>query len=465
MLSFATEFPTRETAAERFVSSVRQWLSGSPHSRFPIEKFQTFPTDGFWSAAADQESLEAIVISGPDARVAFRYRKIEGDLTWTTTVVYATNGGDAWVGIRTFRDSAQPRSDLPSAKKPFLVRTLLETLGGGLDGELHVSDRPHHLQVNDLAMAARLLNGDSNNHLPLVYVSRNFDEGAPVDVYALAKVLGGLAHVLVEPDRAFSKALQPEVGSRNAYGGTVGVYLPGGTRRSFYLREDHGSEYDIRKLVVSHVRTALMNRRPLKRCTWEETEFLAARGAIERLRSSGSEDLNEYIKAFDAEAKAREEQLQQAEGEIYRLRAQIRALEAAGGAESGTLSLSFSDEAELYPGEFREIVFDALSDAMGRVHADSRRQHILAAVNGIDGEPGISRKKREEIKAILRNYKSMDKATQDGLSRMGFTVKDEGKHYKLVFGNDERYTFSLAKSASDHRGGLNLASDISKAVF
>jgi hypothetical protein len=48
---------------------------------------------------------------------------------------------------------------------------------------------------------------------------------------------------------------------------------------------------------------------------------------------------------------------------------------------------------------------------------------------------------------------------------MGFAISDEGKHYKLVFQGDDRYSFSLAKSGSDHRGGLNAASDISRLLF
>lgn len=465
MLSFATEFPTRETSPESFVASVREWLSGSPHSRFPVERFETFPSDGYWSVDGDEDRLEAIVVPGADARVAFRYLKFEGDLTWTTTVVYAGSSDEAWVGIRTFRTSAQPRSDLPTARKPFLVRTLLQTLGGGLDAELFVSDKPHHLQANDVSMVARLLNGDADNHLPVVYVSRNFDEGLPVNVDALSRALGGLAHVLVEPDRAFSRALKPEVSSRNAYGGTLGAYLHGGLRRSFYLSEAHASEHEVRQAVVGYVRAALMNRRPLARCTWEDAELLAARAAIERLRSSGSGDVEEYIKAFDAEARALEEQVRQADAELHRLRAQVRALEACGPTVAGSLQLAFGDEVEFFPGEFKEVVLDALADAKSRVQSGSRRDHIISAVEGIADGRSLAKGKREDLKAILRNYQGLDRTTQDSLVKMGFSIREDGKHYKLIFANDERYTFSLAKSPSDRRGGLNLVSDISKILF
>jgi hypothetical protein len=465
MLSFATEFPINETDAPRFVSSVREWLTGSPHSRFAPEEFATFPEDGFWTARAEGESLEAIVLPGADARVAFRYRKMEGELTWTTTVVYASSDHEAWVGLRTFRDSARPRPDLPTAKKPFLVRTLLKEIGGGLDGEVYVSDNPYALRDNDLAMAARLINGDAENHLPVVYVSRNFDETLPVEVEVLAKWLGGMAHVIVEPSRAFSTRLQTEVESRNVYGGTIGVYWPGGVRRSFYLGDAAPSEHHLRVAIKEHIQGALTNRRPLARCTWEDAELVAARSAIERLRSSGSEDVGEYIRAFDVEAKARAEQLRQAELEIYRLRAEVRALEAAGPSSSGNVPFSLSKETEFYPGEFREIILEALAEARAGMESDRRRRHVLDAVTGIDDDRDLARTKREEIKKALRGYTALDRTVQDSLGSLGFSLYQDGKHYKAVFKDDERYMFTLAKTPSDHRAGLNSASDISKRLF
>lgn len=72
---------------------------------------------------------------------------------------------------------------------------------------------------------------------------------------------------------------------------------------------------------------------------------------------------------------------------------------------------------------------------------------------------------REELKRLLRGYKSMDRVTKGGLEAMGFSISEDGKHYKLVYHDDDRYTFALPKSGGDHRGGLNAASDIGKRLF
>ena len=48
---------------------------------------------------------------------------------------------------------------------------------------------------------------------------------------------------------------------------------------------------------------------------------------------------------------------------------------------------------------------------------------------------------------------------------MGFRISNGGKHYKLVYQGDDRYTYTLPSSGSDHRGGLNAANDIGRLMF
>lgn len=69
------------------------------------------------------------------------------------------------------------------------------------------------------------------------------------------------------------------------------------------------------------------------------------------------------------------------------------------------------------------------------------------------------------MKDILRGYQSMSNRTRKSLEDMGFSIEDDGKHHKLTYRGDDRYTYSLSKSSSDHRAGLNAASDIGKRLF
>ncbi|QZS45181.1 hypothetical protein K2F51_06335 [Streptococcus mutans OMZ175] len=59
----------------------------------------------------------------------------------------------------------------------------------------------------------------------------------------------------------------------------------------------------------------------------------------------------------------------------------------------------------------------------------------------------------------------MSKKLRQELQKLGFKITDDGKHYKLVYYEDNRYTFTIAKTPSDSRAGKNNVSIISKKVF
>jgi molecular chaperone GrpE (heat shock protein) len=174
--------------------------------------------------------------------------------------------------------------------------------------------------------------------------------------------------------------------------------------------------------------------------------------------------LNEYIDAFETEIKAKNAQLNDAETEIARLAAEVRRYETQVSA-SKSFTLRAGAERDLYSGETQEIIRDAIEDASERVHHDSRRLHVLKAMLKSLPASGAGRANREKIKDLLRGYRTMDAKVRKGLEGMGFSIEDDGKHYKLIFQGDDRYTYALSKSGSDHRGGLNAASDISKLIF
>jgi hypothetical protein len=464
MLSFATEFPTKDCDTKAFIDCVRTWLEGSPHTKLPKTGLDDLPTWGRWQLRQETERVEALLSARAGEEIAaFKHVKIDDQIEWTTVVVFSKNPDSCWVGIRTSRESSQAQLGLPPAKKPFIVKTLLRDLGGGLDGELYVSDTPHNLKSNDLGTAARLLNGDADNYLPAVYISRTFDDRLLIDPLPLARELAGLAHVVVEPNREFSRRLQPDVASKNVYGGSAGVYWPNGQYYRYYLNEATPTEFDVRRLIASRLRASLLNRRPLARCTWARAEAEVARDAFEALRQSGSADVDEYIREFDAEIRAKDKQLEEAEEEIGRLKAQGRPHWTE--PQGTSISLKTGSEREFIEGELLEIVLDALRTAADQVQADGRRQHVLRSLceHGANATP--LKERRDQLKAVLRQYSTMDRDTAKTLEALGFSISEDGKHYKLTYMGDERYVFTLPKSGSDHRGGLNAASDIGKRVY
>jgi len=467
MLSFATEIPVAEDkSSETFLQAVRDWITGSPHTRFTAADVSAIGSVGQWSASKGNETLYSLRATRDRVdSAAVRYKRTDDGLEWTTTVTFTRTDRDAWVAIRVFCESTHPATRLPPAKKPVLVRTLLQTLGGGKDGELVVDTSAHALANTEIDKAARIIVGKAGCRLPIVYVSATFHGGHVLDTNRLASDLAGMAHVVVEPNRPFSLRLKLDANSENVYGGSVGIYWPdGGGRRSFFIGKGYETAGDLAKAIFEEVRIALTNRRPLERCTWASTQEMVSRQTFEQLKATGSDQVDKYIEAFDKELSSKEELLADAEREIGRLKAELRIYESRLPSSSGTM-LKTGNEQDLYPNEIAAVVVDAIKDYRSRVPADSRRSHILEALLAANSFDSESAAFRERLKELLRGFTSLDQKTRRGLEDLGFVISEDGKHHKITFQGDDRYTFTLPKSGSDHRGGLNAAADIGRLLF
>jgi septal ring factor EnvC (AmiA/AmiB activator) len=219
------------------------------------------------------------------------------------------------------------------------------------------------------------------------------------------------------------------------------------------------------RAIKDEVRAALVHRRPIARCTWAYVRETASRQAIHSLKASGSKEIDDYVKTFDQEIEAMNHRLEDAEREIQRLYNELRAHEARAGTASGGL-IKLGQERDFYPNEVLGILLDAIEDATTRVPPDSRRQHVLRSIleaNRLEENPLVSR--REQLKRLLRGTSTIDGKVRRELENMGFVISEGGRHFKLVFQGDDRYTFTFPKSGSDRRGGLNAASDIGKLLF
>jgi len=467
MLTFAAEFPvdTTKNAAD-FLRAMRRWVEESPHTNFTTNDLSELSTNSEFYRISGNETIRSIGVihQNNDEYFAFRYSTLDADISWETTVVFSKIKSGSWIGIRTSNESHKAVVKLPAAKKPYAVKLLLNMLGGGFDGDVSVDAKAVRLTNDDIGLAARLIDGSSECRLPIVYVSVGFDGKYAIDPNDLAYDLSGMAHVVVEPNRPFSRRLQIEVGSQNTYGGAIGIYWPEGTGRRAFFSDRLDSMDDLRGTIVEEVRAALLNRRPLAQCTWEVVESAVRRKEFELLKANGSHELETYIATFDADLRARDQSLAVAESEIARLQREVVRLQAQNSSALG-MGLQAGKEQNLFQGEIASIVAEALADCASKAQSDSRRAHVLTALVEANPGNGVAEKMREKLKLLLRDYRSMDANIRSGLEEIGFSISDNGKHYKLVYQDDDRYVFALPKSGSDRRGGLNSFSDISKRVF
>lgn len=468
MINYSTEFPIDDkTTVTDVLSLACEWITGSPHTKIPESALGELPIDTEIHITVDDESVtigaaktDAFEIGG------VRYVRIEDkSLEWITSIVTVKTPLHHLLSVQVSCEALTTAARLPTPKKPYVIRQVLSELGGGMDGSIPVADKPFYLGENEADVAAKLISGVAGNRLPIVYVSANYDGSHIVNPTQLAKWVSGMAHVVVEPSRAFSVNLKSLSASRNAYGGNVGVYWPESeARKSYYLDTKHNTGDIIQTDIANDIRIAISNRRQKTNCNWLHLNEVISRCRYDKLKASGSTELNAFVEAFDSDQRAKEDRINEAEQEIGRLTAELRKY-GAGNQSSSSGLIASGKEQDLYQGEIKDIVILALQDSLRNSRDDSRRRHVIQDLLQHNELTGTAVTFEEEIKSIFKSYVDMDAKTRTALARLGFDVSEEGKHYKAVFQGDGRYTFSISKTSSDHRAGRNMASDINNKLF
>lgn len=463
MLVFASEFPIKfEFDALDIVNAFKVWLIGSKHNQLQESDLNSISLDGPSRIVKGISVVETLILLNENTElVAGRYShhdsKSQSD--WVTEVVYSKQC-DSWLSVKLYRYSDIASTKFVNIKKPLIVSQLIDNFGGAKDGPLVVNTKPFFLKNSDITLATELITGVSACRLPVVYLSCNFKNEIDWDAVKLARDLCGLAHVVVEPNRAFSTRLQMEVKSQNVYGGALGIYWPEAAGRRVVYKEPDFVRGE--NEVFNEIKKALIIRRPLARCTWAYVTEEYSKIAYRRLKDDGSTKLNEFLDLFENELKAKDQQRAYDVQEIERLSQEIRRLEAKSNVSQNGL-LALGQERDFYPNEIKCIIISALKNS--NLVNDSRRAHVIQDIIEHNKVDDISQKFKDKIKESLRNSNGLDAKIRRELADIGFTISDDGKHHKLLFMGDDRYTFALQKTGSDFRGGLNAAGDICRLLF
>lgn len=115
--------------------------------------------------------------------------------------------------------------------------------------------------------------------------------------------------------------------------------------------------------------------------------------------------------------------------------------------------------------EIREIILEILEDYFRNVQKDTRRDHIVSDLLENNTFEHMPAKRREQIKTALKGYKSLSGSLRGLLESMGFVITDDGKHYKWTYFGDHLYSATMAKTSSDNRAGMNMASLIDNLML
>ncbi|MDR0280094.1 MAG: hypothetical protein LBJ37_19645 [Paucimonas sp.] len=173
----------------------------------------------------------------------------------------------------------------------------------------------------------------------------------------------------------------------------------------------------------------------------------------------------QLLQLYEAEIKEKDEHIRLLEQEVERISSTMKQLEHKHSPQAG-LTLNTGEEDDYFKDEILSTVIAALQDHLKRrTRTNSRKEHIISSI--IENNPcsNIRETHSQKIKEHLRGYREMNRQIRKTLEEVGFSLNSEGRHWKITYQNDERYTYTLPKTGSDYRGGLNAAADISNIIF
>lgn len=469
-MNIKVSFPLNNvTSSEDVFHECINWIMDSPYTDFAQEELNKLNNSEDFTYTKDQEHIEFSRSETPGLFVSsLRYRKSTTSAQWITEISTRIELNQHWISVVSSIVTATASNEPPEIKKPLIIIRLISRFGGGNDGDVPITITPIMLDETNTSkeIAKAVINSNNSCTLPIVYVSTSNNNKHSVIPDRLARKLSGMAHVVVEPSRAFSHGLRKEVGSRNVYGGVVGIYWPKGTGVTIFRREIKDIKL-FEQEIFEKICEALSVLIPPHKCSWEEVSHVKNRNAIEHLKREGvnAAEAKEVVLLYEAELTEKLESIQVLNREIERLSILVRHLEAKTPVQGGIV-INTGDEEDYFEEEILALTLLAIKDyAAKSTHPKSRREHILSAIlnSNMLNEPHDQ--KAKVLKEALRGYREMNKKVKDTLEELGFSIVADGKHWKVTYQEDERYTYILPKSGSDHRGGLNAAAHIANIVY
>lgn len=457
---------------DSFLNLVIEWNQGSPHKDNVI-------SDLNWNGSYNQKfGDETISLEFKEYRneeiIAVRYvKKLDDGIIWKTD--YIMNFKDYKMSIMLDRSFTEDAIGVdPSFTTPLFIRLLIEKGYVVDDNDLPILMNPHLIGCENLSVLTAVINGTKFYDLPVVYVSKTFSNNIPIDVDKLAYALKGVAHIFVQGDLGTNTFIREQCDSTNEYNGAIGIYYQSDVvKHKRFLNYEYFDPTITRQNIVKEIINFTNQQSIDPLYTWDGvlTSLLrdrfesqkSKRTKAERTKEETEELLDSFSNDFD--------ELTEENG---RLRSSISDLESELAFYRDAFNnktvydngfLSSGSEKEFFQDEKKEFILSVLSDSLASIKDNTRKKHIVQDIIQQNNSEDVLSKKREEVKRLLTDYSGLTGKLKQDLKQLGFTTSDEGKHYKLTYFDDNRYTITMGKTPSDGRAGKNNVSEINNKVF
>ena len=473
MLLFSTILKIdKSLTRDDFLNLVIEWNQGSPHENNVIPNLN-------WDGSYNQKfGDETISLEFKEYRneeiIALRYvKKLDDGIIWKTD--YIMNFRDYKMSIMLDRSFTEDAIGVdPSFTTPLFIKLLIEKGYVVDDNDLPVIMDPHMIDCENLNVLTAVINETKTYDLPVVYVSKTFSNKIPIDINKLAYALKGVAHIFAQSDLRTNTLIREQCDNANEYNGAIGIYYQSDLmKHKRFLNYENLDPTITRQNIVKDIINFTNQQSIDPLYTWDGviTFLLKDRFKSQKDKRTKAErtkeETDELLESFSSDFDALTEENSRLRDNISDLENELSFYKDAFNKKTVNDRgfLSSGSEKEFFQDEKKELILSVLSDSLASIKDDTRKKHIVQDIIQQNTIKEILSKKREEVKRLLTGYSGLTGKLKQELQQLGFTITEDGKHYKLTYFNDKRYIIHMAKTPSDGRAGKNIVSDINNKVF
>ncbi len=465
MLLCSARIPiSKEFTVNTFVTLAVEWVTNSRNY-----SFDPFVWDGSsdYTCIGKKQEVFQVGLFEEQSVCAVHFKSVDNRrISWTADFIldYENN----ILAFQLYRDASEDIDCIhPIFSLPFLIKKIISAGYVVSDNGLEVTDKPILIHEEDTDSIAKMILREVTYNMPVVYMSCESDGHCIVNPYMVAEKLNGVAHVIFETTRSVSFGLRDKSESNNPYAGAVEIFYSNGSRKILpsQLSGTHSHKvYTIVNTVFEH----LNQLRVEDRFSWSQLQSNKLRKQLSTAIQKKEQDSKEYAElehTYEEILDEKDSQIKRLSDQLFSANNTIAQLEAQLSTVERTPALAVGEEQDLYPFEQQSMLVELLEKELRTVANNSRKEHILSSLIVANRCENTMNEKRTRIKSCLHGYMKMTPAISKELESIGFSLSEDGKHIKLVFGEDPRYTGTLSKTGSDHRAGDNSAHDLIRSIF
>ena len=481
---FSTKIPlAKETTKKDILNLCRRWIGESKHYQFGKIVFDPESEDDYTLNEENGHSTICIRTYRDDKKdiMIFRLINPQPREMWINDCIFCDDGKKKTVIVLLDRkQTGFAIEDHWQPKKPYLVKLLVKSGLCSIDAGMEISEK---VLEGDVNICSAIMTGTHNNTLPVVYVSLDSESLTLINCDYLAKRLSGVAHVIKERDPNASRELNEKTNKNNPFDGYVGVFFPGSPYCRKFGSEFYDSVKDMEHDIFDYVNGTLNNEANFYQYTFERVLGMKQRKKLRealKRENLASNDLNEFMDSFDGEfenlnsqisnLQMKNEELSGKNEELFRqnssLDAQLQSykqyVESTKNQKKSVLVSG--DENEFYPGEASDLLLSILSQVKNNYPDDSHAYMLIDSILSANKNTEINKQMLESLRTIMYSGQDLNKSSKADLRRLGFTITEDGTHYKLRYKDDNRFQFSMSKTSSDIRAFKNLFSELSSRL-